>query len=343
MCQTTPRASRYGRLLAVSTLVLLVGGCPLTPCMFCGDLLKEALCRARQAEPAAIVFQISGVNGLNATTGEYETQSYTFFAADPGDGDVTYELAYDLTGWTTTTSAGPLLGVGYYDVRDVTMTEGEARELLVAAGYGENFLGWSLYQPLFPGAEGALYIFNYGDYGATVNTLTGQVSGLVVPVAPPLGAAPGDDSVSLQMIAAADTRIKEQARSAFIIWAGGRDGSGEPLNAAGDTNVWDFVAIALNGSEVPAWRLTYDGTWQITELPMPPYGIQFLDLNGGLALDAVEAWELAVNAGYTPPFSSWEVFKPLNPTVVNPIYVFPSSAGFVIVDAITGEVSLETE
>ncbi|MGD8450827.1 MAG: hypothetical protein PVJ57_03320 [Phycisphaerae bacterium] len=342
MSQTVAHVSSRRWLFGVSLSLLLVGGCPIMPCWFCDNLIEEAVCRVRRSELCTIVFQVNGVNALNETTGVYETQSYSFFATNPDNATVCYELLYDLTNWTTTVSSMPLMDVAYEDLRDVTMTESEARALLVAAGFEEDFLGWSLYRPAYAGMESALYVFNYGDEVVTVDTETEAVGGQIVSTTPPVSAAPGDDSVSLAMIAAADTRIKQEDPAAIIIWAGGRVGSGESLTSPGDTNVWDFVAGALDANGVTVWRLSYDGEWQVAELPTPPYGIVFLDLATHLTLDVVEAWALVVDAGYDPPFSSWEVFQPLNATAENPIYVFPSSAGYVIVDAATGEVWLET-
>ncbi|MCP4592547.1 MAG: hypothetical protein GY842_17580, partial [bacterium] len=306
------------------------------------DLLEEATTRARQLDPDAIVYQASGVNGTALDGTGSRTLLYTFLAIDPDDGDVTHELTYDGDDWTTGTYPFPMLGMGYYDLREVDLTETQARTILADEGYEDDFHGWALYRPLHPSSLNALYTFNYSNEIVMIDTQTQEVTATTVDTEPPLlGTAPGEDSVSLQMIAAADAQIKESARSAFIVWAGGRDGDGLPLDEAADTNVWDFVAVALNGSDVPAWQLTYDGEWTVQQLQYPPFGIEFLDLNLMLTMDVVEAWSLAVDAGFDPPYGSWETFKPLNPSAEHVIYVFTTSQGFVIVDSVTGEVELE--
>ena len=341
MKKTLTIRHRQGLLILLSAALILSCGCPLLPCFDSGNLITLATGYARQLDPDVIVFSVSGVNGDRLYTDGTQTTSYSFRAIDPAAGDTIYTLDYDLMSWTTGTSSFPTLGVAYHDLREVTMTEARARRLLADAGYDDDFHGWSLYRPLYPGAT-AIYTFNYGDQAVMIDTETEAVS-VTTPAAegPPLAGAPSDDAVSIPMIAAADAQIKETAATAFIIWAGGRDGDGNSLNAAADTNVWDFVAISLDNGDAPAWRLSYDGTWTVEALAEPPFGILFQDLYANLGMDVVEAWTLAVDAGYNPPFSTWEVFQPLNPSVENIIYVFPASVGFVIVDSVTGEVHVE--
>jgi len=74
--------------------------------------------------------------------------------------------------------------------------------------------------------------------------------------------------------------------------------------------------------------------------PLPPFGIEFLDLTV-VGMDVVEAWSIAVDAGYQPPAQWWILFKSLNPTSDNPLYVFPTATGYLLVDTVTGEVTFE--
>jgi hypothetical protein len=216
----------------------------------------------------------------------------------------------------------------------------QARAIVLSLGHENNFYGWSLHQALF-GGPNPIYTFTWGDKIVVVDAVTGEVTETPIePQSTPLTAAPGDDSVSIEMILAAGEKIKEFNANAFIIWAGGRDGDNQPLNQAGDTNVWDFYAVD-NGIQLQAYQLKYDGDWLVAELAVPPFGIQFLDISQ-VTMDVVEAWDIAVDAGYPGPYNWWTVFKPLNPTVQNPGFVFRDSSGrYIIVDTVTGEVSVE--
>ena len=281
------------------------------------------------------------MNEVGQDAGGGATQLYTFLALNPAERDTTYELTHDGADWTTDTHAFPTIGVGVYDLREVDMTEAEARALLQAAGHEDDFIGWVLYRPLHPSTSNSLFAFNYGDATVTVDTQTEEVTVTTSDLdGPPAGGGtPGDDSVSLQMIEAADAQIKAQARSARIVWAWGRTGDGSQLDVPEDTAVWDFVAVDLEGT---AWQLRYDGEWNLAQLAFPPFEIEYLDLNEVLGMDLVDAWNLAVEAGYDPPYEHWEVFKPLHPDAENPVYILSQSNGFVIVDTVTGEVAVET-
>ena len=333
---------RLGLLITLSATLMLSTGCPLMPWFDSDGLITLATGYARQLDPDAIVFSVTGVNGERPYGGGTQTTSYTFLAIDPIDGNATYTITHDLVTWTTETAAFPAVGVAYDDLRNVTMTETRARTLLADAGYSDDFYSWSLYRPIYVGSTAAQYTFDYADQTVMIDTATEAVTVVeYIAAGPPLAGAPSDDAVSIPMIAAADAQIKLTSASAFIIWAGGSDSTGSPLDAADDTNLWEFIAIALHDGDVSAWRLTYNGTWTVVALDEPPFGILFQDLHANLGMDVVEAWTLAVDAGYDPPFSNWEVFQPLNPNVENIICVFPSSVGFVIVDAVTGEVHVE--
>jgi len=330
--------------VTLATGLMLGCTCQGLPCFEQDDLIAQAASRARSLNPNAIVFEASGVNRGCACIGGVRAASRTFLAIDTANANDngTYRLTHDGIGWTTDTHPFPTLGAGYYDLTQVTMTQAEARSLLLAAGHADDFHGWSLHRPLHPSATPAQFTFNYGDKAVMIDTVSGAVSVMTPALAPPLfGAAPGDDCVSRQMIAAADAKIKETAASAFIIWSGGRDGDGNSLSAAADTNVWDFVAVAQDNGDIRAWRLVYNGTWTIELLAQAPFGVVFQDLNANLTMDVVDAWALAVAAGFSPPFAYWEVLLPLNPNVENIIYIFPGAGGFIIVDSVTGEVSLE--
>jgi hypothetical protein len=154
---------------------------------------------------------------------------------------------------------------------------------------------------------------------------------------------PSDDSVSVQMVAAATTEIRKIDAAAKICWAGGCKDDGTNLDAPADTGIWNFLAVSVTGEGTRAWYMTYDGTWMTSELGGQPMGVEFMDLMQ-VTQDVVEAWGLALAAGYSPPFRSWELFKPINPNVPNPIFVFNMPDGsFVIVDTVTGEVSQERD
>ena len=171
----------------------------------------------------------------------------------------------------------------------------------------------------------------------------GLISGLTCLPSSPLllPGVPADDSVSVQMVAAATTEIRKTNAAAVIAWAGGHRGDNEPLQAPSETNVWDFLAVAVEGSGATAWLMHYDGSWSIEQLTSLPMGVEYTSMTA-VTMDVVEAWSKVLAAGYQPPFKSWELFKPLNPNVLNPIIVFNMPDGsFVIVDSVTGEVSQE--
>ncbi len=306
------------------------------------SVLALAAARARLLDPEAIVFQANGVNGSSVRRpGESVTLDYSFLAVDPGDPVNIWSITYDATTgtWWSGLFTGPIVGANYYDLTQVTMGETRARALLAAAGHEDTFYTWTLYKPLFAGAN-PIYVFTYPGKTVSIDTVTEEVTVQQYQVPGVPAGAPGDDSVSLQYIAAADVRIKEEARSAMIIWAGGRTSSGQPLETPGQTDTWDFYAMSDNGSDLATWWLTWTGTWSVHPDAGIPWGIEFQDMTS-VGMDVVEAWNRVVDAGYLPPFASWQVFKPLNPNVPNPVYVFPIPGGWAIVDTVTGEVTSE--
>ena len=223
-------------VLAMTVAMLVIGeGCPVTPddgepCTTpeAQTLIQEATTRVQQNDPDAIVYSVSGVNGASLCGEGSMTLTYTFIAINP-ENDATYWLlTYEATEqtWTSEELAGPLVGVGYTDLTQVAMSEAQARTLLADAGHADDFWQWSLYQPLHPDYPNPLYGFTYEDKSVTIDTVTQEVTVTTAGETeePPLGWSPGEDSVSVQYVAQADAKIKEQARSAFIIWAGGRNG-----------------------------------------------------------------------------------------------------------------------
>ncbi|MBP7937758.1 MAG: hypothetical protein KA354_24225 [Phycisphaerae bacterium] len=152
-----------------------------------------------------------------------------------------------------------------------------------------------------------------------------------------------DDSVCTRMVAAATAEIRKTHAAAQICWAGGRREDGTELQMPAETNVWDFLAIALTPQGVQGWYMTYNRTWTTVDLESDPLGLEFLDLTQ-VTMDVVEAWTLAQAAGFGPFFRSWELLKPLNPNVANIIYVFNMPDGsYVIVDTVTGTVTQERD
>ena len=337
-----------GLLVACSLLTLSNGGCGifllLWPTSQDKTVLEQADERAKLLDADAVIFQASGVNGASFDGSGSETLSWAFYATDPAAATTVWEITYDGENWDSEVSNLMPVGVAFYDLLNVTLTEARARQLLANAGYEDDFWGWTLSKPVTATGSDPLYYFVYSDMTVTVNATTEAVSGVNLEV--PMmstngGGAPGDDSVSVQMIANAEAYVKANVDSnAFVIWTGGREGSGESLTQAGDTNVWDFYAVLNSDTEVRAWQLTYDGTWTSAELEMPPFGIEFTSLSY-LTMDVVEAWTLATDAGYDPPFAWWSVFKPLYPGVENANYVFPYGGGYVLVDVVTGDVRFE--
>ena len=329
-------------LLVVCCGALVMGqGCPTIPLSEDSrTLIQIASTSVKLFDPDAIVFSVDGVNGGTFGGTDSITLEWKFLATNPETSETTWQLTYTGMIWTTEVLESPLLGVEYYDLTEVGMTLIQAKTILMMAGHAMDFYGWNLYKPLHPDFPDPLFAFNYSDKGVTINARTGAVGVPVYEEPVTFGSPPGEDSVSRQMIQAANDAVKEGARSAYIIWAGGNSGTGEPMNEPSDTAVFDFLAVAPDTFEVPSWRLHYDGEFAVTQTNEPVFGIEFLDLTT-VGMDVVEAWGIVVDAGYLPPFAWWELFKPLNPNVPNPLFVFPIPAGFVLVDTVTGEIFQE--
>ena len=326
--------------LAVGMLVLVVG-CPTNGPVDPAGVLVQAAQRARLLAADAIVIAVTGVNGAALDGQGSQTLAWEFTAVDPNGDDVHYVITYDGATWADETVETPLVGVGYVDLTDAAMSETEARALLTTAGHGDDFFSWSLYQPLHPDFPNPLYSFAYEDKAVTLDTVTETVTVAALNLeAPPFTAPPGADSVSAFWVVKATDEVRDVHPDAFIVWAGGHDGTGAPLETANDTNAWDFTAVALDGDGVRTWGLHYDGEWTITPSEFPPFGIVYTDLTE-VTMDVVAAWDLAVAAGYEPPFDSWSMFKPLHPGAENHVYVFSGAVGFIIVDTVTGEVTVE--
>jgi hypothetical protein len=334
-------------LLAVVVLTLVMGqGCPILPVnpIDSLELTEQAAQTVQQEDSDAIIFEVGGVNGSSVLWWGSQTLTYEFLAVNPDDPGTIWILSYDVitATWTIEQEDEPFVGVTFADMSEVQMSETEARALLASAGHEDDFLNWSLYQPLHPDFPNPLYTFVYNDKSVTIDTQTEAVTVSVFGQEPPLGGTqPGDDSVSLEYVTQADSRIKQENSEAIIVWAGGRDGDGDALNEPADTNLWDFLAILPeSGPGLTAWTMTYDGEWTIEDFNGVPWGVEFIDMTT-VNMDVVEAWQLATDAGYDPPFEDWTLFKSLNPNVENPNFVFTTNAGFVIVDTVTGDVSLE--
>lgn len=348
-------------LLASALCVLATGmiGCqPLIDLLLSlGNLLDQSTYSgilaaadrlAKEQDANAIVFEVSGNNvGVLSGSGAMTT-TYVFMAANPEE-TAMWRLTYDRLDdeWQVESLASPIVGVVLVDLTEIDMTEEQARAILTANGFGEDFVSWGLYQVLYPGSTNPVFSFIYTDKVITIDATNGAVTyqivnpnGTVGSELPGDGSSPGEDSVSVQMIQAATTEIRETARSAFVLWAGGRNGNGEPLSHPGDTNYWDFYAAANLDSEPRYWTMAYDGTWHVTEIDSAPFGIEFIDLSS-VTMDVVEAWGLAEQAGYLPPFNWWVLFKPLHPDANNPLYVFSTPYAYVFVDTVTGEVTEE--
>lgn len=306
------------------------------------DPLTEADRRAKALDPDLIIFQAGGVNGATLEGGSL-TLEYAFLAVKPQDDSAIWRLTYDLSTWAVPERIeGPIVGVAYNDLTQVTVSESEARALLEEEGYGDDFFTWSLSTPLHPDYPDPLYAFIYEDGTVTIDTGTGAVARSDLDQAPPLTAPPPtEDSVSLEYIVAATEHIKDTSTNAFIIWAGGYGAGGQQLDTVTETARWAFLAIDLGDSNVRAWRLTLsDDTWEVEELTWPPMGIEYTDLTV-VSMDVIEAQRFATDAGYQPPYQMWEVFKPLHAGIPHHQYVFTTPARFIIVDAETGEVSIE--
>jgi len=319
------------------------------PCY--SDILAAADGLAKEQNPNAVVFEVVGDNvGILEGTGA-RTMTYVFLAADSEDGMPMWRLTYDRLqdSWRVEELNTPIVGVVFIDLTEIEMTEEDARALLTANGFAEDFLSWGLSQVLYPGVTNPVFSFLYSNQTISIDAIEGAVTYQVVnpggvgdanPSDDELPAAPGDDSVSVQMIHAATEEIQRTARSAFVFWAGGRDADGGDLNQPGDTNYWDFNAVANLDTDPRTWTMAYDGAWHITEVSIVPFGIELIDIRS-VTMDVVEAWALAVDAGYFPPFQWWAVFKPLDPDALNPLYVFGTPYAYVFVDTVTGEVSAE--
>jgi len=315
------------------------------------DILAAANELAKEQNANAVVFEVVGDNvGILQWPGA-KTMTYVFLAGDPENGMAMWRLTYDRLEdkWRLEELSTPIVGVVFIDLTEIEMTEEDARALLTANGFGDDFLGWGLSQVLYPDTTNPVFSFIYSNYVVVIDAIEGAVTYQVVnpggvgdenspdDESPP---APGDDSVSVQMIHAATEEIRRIARSAFVFWAGGRDAGGGDLNQPGDTNYWDFYAAANLDSDPRTWTMAYDGAWHVIETDIIPFGIELIDISS-VTMDVVEAWGLAVDAGYFPPFQWWAVFKPLNPDAVNPLYVFGTPYAYVFVDTVTGEVSAE--
>ncbi|HUU98085.1 MAG TPA: hypothetical protein VM487_20320 [Phycisphaerae bacterium] len=307
-----------------------------------GELLQDAAERAREIDTGAILIQASGLNGPYRADTTTQTVEWQFTAVNPDAPQNTYFLGYDRSAWSVETVPSVLVGVSYYDLLQVTMTEAEARARLAEAGLPDDFFGWTLYKPIPASFPNALYAFNYADSTATVDTRTGEVASDVVEQLPDPGVGTngvmGPDSVSLRRIAEASEEIGQIEPRAMIVRACGRSADGQPLAAPGETAIWNFRAVCCSEEEgIRSWTLTFDGDWTVSEDEVPPFGVEFLDL-GNLDVDVVEAWDALIDAGYDPSFAWWSVCKPNNPEIENPRYVFPVETGFVLVDAVTGKV-----
>lgn len=163
----------------------------------------------------------------------------------------------------------------------------------------------------------------------------GDSDGVLLPADEP---TLGEQRGSIVMISLAQDEIRKTNPDAIIIWAGGRTSDGSTMSSPEETDIWDFIALENQGA-VPSWNMSYDGTqWTIEIRPGPPGGIEFLDLTA-IWMDVDAAWELVQDAGLARPFTTWELFKDLNPSYPRPLFAYDiSAAPDVFVDAISGEV-----
>lgn len=333
-------------ILAAMAVLLMGVQCWLLPLPGGGtsdeslEVIKEADRRAKEQDAGAIVFILEGLYG-STVPGPSLTLEYTLVATNTENPEISWQLDYDRTNWTVKQINSPFVSVAWYDLTQVAMSFEQARSLVLAAGHEDTFHNWTLHQPLF-GSPNPIYTFTWAEKTVIVDTVTQAITviqheALSGPIASPIG----DDSVSRQKIAEATAEVRQTNENAYIIWCGGREGGGNPLNAPGETNAWECLAIATE-PVLKAYRLNYDGQWTCEELTEVPFGIEFYDISQ-VAMDVVEAWQLAVDAGYNPPFAWWTVFKPLNPNVPHPIIVFRDNnvGRYVIVDTVTGEVTTE--
>ncbi|MBI4616916.1 MAG: hypothetical protein HY720_25105 [Planctomycetes bacterium] len=226
------------------------------------------------------------------------------------------------------------------DPSEVSLSPAAALALARQAGLDEAVVDHELVRPLAPGA-GLSYIFRDGNGAVVVDVATRQAVRIAEGREPASAEARGIPAgVSVRFVREATRRIRLIARSAIVVWAGGRRNDGKPLLRPYDTKVWDFVAVAFQGTGVLTWTICYDGVWTIRPREHPPMGVVFLDLTT-VRMDVVEAWRRVVAAGYKPPFGWWALQKSLHPACKNPFYVFPYGNGYVFVDTVTGEVSSE--
>lgn len=154
--------------------------------------------------------------------------------------------------------------------------------------------------------------------------------------------APG----SINMLREADAQLKAVDPDAFIVYASGRDSQGALLIDPVDTTQWIYIGITLPAGRAAATETVYElqyqgGQWSSQELSQPPFGIEFIDLSS-TSRDVDWAYNKVIDAGLSEPFSPWELFKPLNASVVNSVYVFSGESGKrLVVDTVTGEVTVE--
>lgn len=153
----------------------------------------------------------------------------------------------------------------------------------------------------------------------------------------------------INMLSEASAELKRVDPNAFIIWGSGLDSQGAPLNDPAETTLWIFIgvtlestAVARNGGIERIRELRFrDGGWGLRELEEPPSGVEYRDIES-IRMDADVAWDKVLDAGLAEPFESWEVYKPSDQTVRNPVYVFLTLGGLrVAVDTVTGEVRFE--
>ena len=339
-------------VLVVCSVSVLVGwGCqPGTPPAGGGDadgdqdadagneLLAEAASRAREFEEGAILIRASGLNGPANNGAGTQTVEWEFIAVNPDAPQNTYYLWYDRSEWSTEVVPSVLIGVTYFDLLEVQMTEGEARARLQDAGLSDGFHGWTLYKPVQFDIPSPLYAFHYGDSTATVDTATGAVESDQIEKLPtPDDGLPGPESVSLARVLEGADQIRRIEPDAVIVRASGRRAECEPMTMPEETDVWTLRAVCcVDDEDVRSWTLTFDGEWEVTEDEVPPCGVEYIDLTK-LEMDVVAAWAVAVDAGHDPPFTGWSVFEPATCTVEDPRYVFPTESGFVLVNAVTGD------
>lgn len=140
------------------------------------EVLEEAASRARGFDPDAIVVEASGLNAAMCDGSGYGTTEYEFVAVNPDSPQTTYFLTFDRAEWAVNQVDETMVGVSYFDVLQVEMTEAEARARLVEEGLPEDFEIWVLSVMPTPDPDLPLYFFVYDQGVATVNTETGFVA-----------------------------------------------------------------------------------------------------------------------------------------------------------------------